>query len=136
LKTQTGTVVGTTTTNATGNFSVFAVDGNYVLDATCTKAWGGLNIQDVIKTRQKISLLITFTALQNKAADVNLNNLVNIQDVIYMRQKISLLNPVQWTIPNYVFENPTVTLSGSNVVQNFKGLCAGDVNNSFTPAAK
>jgi hypothetical protein len=135
LKTQAGALVESVTTNASGNFSIYAIDGTYVLDANCSKAWGGLNVQDVILLRQKISLLVTFTALQNKAADVNVNNLVNVQDVIYMRQKIALLNPTQWTIANYVFETPTVTLSGSNVVQNFKGLCGGDVNRNFVPLA-
>jgi hypothetical protein len=135
LKTQAGALLETATTNATGNFSIYALDGTYVLDANCSKAWGGVNLLDVILLRQKLALSVTFTALQNKAADVNVNNQVNLLDVIYIRQKL-VNTTTNWTIANYVFENPTVTLSGSNVVQNIKGLCGGEVNKSYTPIAK
>ncbi len=136
LKTQAGAVVETATANASGNFSIFAIDGVYVLDATSAKAWGGLGIQDVINTRKRISNLITFTPLQNKAADVNQTNTVNVQDPIVMRQKLAGITPLPtWKIANYVFETPTITVNGSNVVQNIKALCGGDVNNSYTPPA-
>ena len=107
------------------------------MDASSPKAWGGLGIQDVINTRKKISNLITFTPLQNKAADVNQTNTVNVQDPIVMRQKLANTpNLTTWKIANFVFETPTVTVNGSNVVQNIKSLAGGDVNNSFVPAAK
>lgn len=134
LKTQAGAVVETATANVSGNFSIFAVDGVYVLDASSSKAWGGLNLQDVINTRKKISNLITFTPLQNKTADVNLSNTVNLQDPIVMRQKIANVTPLPtWKIANYVFETPTITVNGSNVTQNIKSLAGGDVNNSWIP---
>ena len=137
LKTQAGAVVETATANASGNFSIYAIDGVYVLDASSAKAWGGLNLQDVINTRKRISNLLTFTALQNKTADVNQSNSVNLQDPIVMRQKVAGITPLPtWKIANYVFETPTVTVNGANVVQNIKSLAGGDVNNSFTPAAK
>jgi hypothetical protein len=137
LKTQAGAVIETATANASGNFSIFAIDGVYVLDASSTKAWGGLNLQDVINTRMRISNLITFTPIQNKAADVNQTNSVNVQDPIVMRQKIANLPQIpNWKIANYVFETPTVTVNGANVVLNIKSLAGGDVNNSWTPPAK
>jgi hypothetical protein len=137
LKTQGGAVVETATANAAGNFSIYAIDGVYVLEASSTKASGGLNLQDVINTRKKISNLMTFTPLQTKAADVNQSNTVNVQDPIVMRQKIAAIpNLATWKIANFVFETPTVNISGSNVVQNIKALAGGDVNNNFTPAAK
>ena len=131
-------MVETAAVNETGAFSIYAVDGVYVLDASSTKAWGGLGIQDVINTRKKISNLITFTPLQNKAADVNLTNTVNVQDPIVMRQKLSAPNQAwpNWKIANFVFEKPTLTINGTNVVQNIKSLAGGDVNNSFIPVAK
>jgi hypothetical protein len=136
LKTQGGTVLETVTTNASGAFTIFAVDGVYILDASSSKTWGGLNLQDVIVTRQKIANLVTFNAIQSKAADVNVSSSVNLQDPIVMRQKIANVNPLpNWKIANYVFETPTVTVSGSNVVQNIKALAGGDANKSFTPPA-
>ena len=80
---------------------------------------------------------MTFTSLQNKAADVNQTNTVNIQDPIVMRQKIALIpNLTTWKIANFVFDTPTITVSGSGVTQNIKALAGGDVNNSYTPPAK
>lgn len=137
LKTQSGTVVETATANVSGNFSIYAIDGVYVLDATSAKTWGGLGIQDVINTRKEISNLVTFTPLQKKAADVNQTNTVNVQDPIVMRQKLADITPLPaWKIANYVFETPTVTVNGADVVQNIKSLAGGDVNNSLVPAAK
>ena len=34
---------------------------------------------------------------------------------------------------DWVFENPTISLSGSSLVQNIRGLCLGDVNSSYVP---
>jgi hypothetical protein len=135
LKTQGGTVIETATTNASGAFTINAIDGVYVLDATTTKAHGGLNIQDVILVRQKIANLVTFTSLQTKTSDVNVSGTVNLQDPIIMRQKIAAPSnpPSTWKIANYVFETPTVTVSGSNLVQNFKALAGGDAKKDYTP---
>jgi hypothetical protein len=135
LKTQGGAVAETATADASGNFSLFTIDGIYVLDASSAKATtGALSLLDVVNTRRKISNLITFTPLQNKAADVNQTNTVNIQDPLVMRQKIGGINPLPtWKIANYVFETPTVTVSGLNVVQNIKSLAGGDVSRDFTP---
>ncbi|MBK7213615.1 MAG: hypothetical protein IPH88_10070 [Bacteroidales bacterium] len=136
LKNQSGSIIETATTDASGNFLLHTVDGVYVLDANCVKTWGGVGLPDVIQLRRIIASQITPTAMQSKAGDVNKSGTVSVQDVIFLRQKIALLNPVQWTISNFVFDNPTVTVSGSGVVQNIKSLCGGDVNNSFVPAAK
>jgi hypothetical protein len=136
LKSQTGTILETATTDGAGNFLFNTVDGVYVLDANCSKAWGGVSLPDVIRLRQFIANQLTPTPLQSKAGDVNLSGNLSVQDVIFMRQRIALLNPVQWIIPNYVYDNPTVTVAGSNIIQNIKSLCGGDVNNSYTPPAK
>jgi hypothetical protein len=136
LKNQTGTVLDNATTNATGNYSFYVIDGTYVLDGTSAKTWGGLNLQDVILVRKKISNQVTFTAMQTKASDVNQSNSINLQDPIVMRQKIANVNPLpNWKIANYVFETPTIVVSGVNVTQNLKSLCGGDSNKSFTPPA-
>jgi len=136
LKTQGGSIMETATTDASGNFLFNTVDGVYVLDANCTKTWGGVGLPDVIQLRRFIASQLTPTSLQSKAGDVNKSNNLSVQDVIFMRQKIALLNPSQWTISDYVYDTPTVTVSGSNIVQNIKSLCGGDVNNSFVPPAK
>jgi len=128
-------VIATTTTDATGSYTFEGVaDGSYKLVATTTKARGGFNVGDVSVTRQRLANMITFTAIQTKAGDVNQSNTLNVADVTIMRQKLANMNPTNWLIPDYVFENPTVQVNGANVSSNFKSLCAGDVNGSFTPA--
>jgi hypothetical protein len=136
LKTQAGAVVETATANASGNYSMFAIDGVYVLDANSAKVWGGLSQVDVIRLRQKLANLVTFTALQTKTADVNQTNSVNIFDVTVMRQKLANIPNIQWKIANYVFEMPTVTVNGSNMTQNIKSLAGGDVDKSWVPLTK
>ncbi|MBK7174171.1 MAG: dockerin type I repeat-containing protein [Bacteroidales bacterium] len=136
LKTQAGTILETATTDASGNFLFNTIDGVYVLDANTTKSWGGVGLPDVIQLRRFIASQLTPTALQFKAGDVNKSSTVTVADVVYLRQKIALLNPAQWTVSDYVYDNPTVTISGSGIVQNIKALCGGDVNNSYVPAAK
>ena len=75
--------------------------------------------------------------MQTKTADVNQTNSVNLQDPIVMRQKVAGISPLTtWKIANYIFETPTVTVNGANLVQNIKALAGGDVNNSYTPPAK
>jgi len=137
LKAQgSGSILETATTDASGNFLFHTIDGNYFLDANCTKAWGGVGLPDVIQLRRIIASQVIPTALQNKAGDVNKSNSVSVQDVIFLRQKIALLNPSQWTISDFVYDNPSVSISGSSLTQNIKALCGGDVNNSYIPAAK
>lgn len=127
-------IIATTQTSSTGAYSFENVEnGEYSLVASTTKNAGGFNVGDVSITRQRLANQITFTAIQTKAADVNQSGSLNVADISVMRQKLANQNPAQWTIPNYVFENPTVQVDGGDVISNFKSLSAGDVNGSFTP---
>ena len=137
LKTQAGAIVESTTTNVSGNYTIYAVNGIYVLDGSTTKTYGGLDAVDAVRIRQNVSNIYPFTPLQYKAANVDLttgpNNGVNVVDAVQIRQKLANIPTPNWKIANYVFETPTITVAGSGVVQNFKSLCAGDVNKSWTP---
>jgi hypothetical protein len=128
-------VIATTTTTSTGNYTFANVpNGNYTIVATTTKAKVGMNTQDVTNLKQRLAFQITYDALQNKAADVNQSNSVNTQDVTLIKQKLAFQTPPTWTIPDYVFENPAITVNGANFISNFKSLCSGDVNGSGVPA--
>jgi hypothetical protein len=131
---STGYLVLQTFTDNSGSYNFgYVFPGIYKIEVSTTKPRGGLNILDVVLTRQKIAFLIQLSPLQMKTADVNMNNIVNVLDVVYMRQKLAFLNPPQWTIPNYVFEVPIVNLCGNDATVNIKALCAGDVNGSYVP---
>lgn len=135
IRNQGGDLVTTTTTNASGEYEFRVLDGIYTLTGNGSGlTWGGVNIIDGLRIRQKLVGQTTFTALQEAAANVDQNTVVNILDYVTLRQKIAGLNPPAWKIPNYVFEIPVITVSGGNITKNFKGLCGGDVDGSYNPA--
>lgn len=129
-------VIAETTTEADGSYSFANVEnGSYTIVASTDKAWGGLNLPDIILIRQFNAQLVTLTDIQRLAADVTASGTINLQDIIVIRQKNANLNPAQWLISNFVFEKPSVNVEGSDVLNaNIKSLCGGDINGSFTPA--
>jgi len=134
LKDSTGTVVSSTSTNDQGYFEFDNVlNGSYTIETTCNKAWGGANVIDVTLIRQYLAFMLEFSDLQKSASDVNMSGSTNVIDVNLMRQRLAWLDVPQWTIPNYVFEKPTVNVNGQDVSIIIRGLCAGDVNGSYIP---
>jgi len=122
-------------TNATGDFSFIVQDGNYTLNASTTKAWGGVNTTDALQTRRHSIGQITLTGLKFTAADVNKSNTINSTDALYIRKRGALNEVVpQWTASNWIFETPSVVVNGDNVIKNFKAICSGDSNGSYVPA--
>lgn len=125
------TILETVVTDVNGYYEFLNVaDGDYKLDASTTIAWGGVDIDDAIDvydfwdTGAPVLSGIFFTA-----ADVNVDSIVDIDDAIdiYDAWNDGVL-PATWNAPNWVFENPDVTVSGSDVSVDVQGLCAGDVN--------
>ncbi|NOU46016.1 MAG: hypothetical protein HOO86_03030 [Bacteroidales bacterium] len=137
-KDNAGNLISQATTNATGDYSLKAVDGVFSLTVDCTKTWGGVALSDVIRLRQALALSLTLTPLQVIATDVNESATNTLQDVITIRQKLALTNPPAWIAPNWVFEPATVSIAtGDGVtIKNIKGLCSGDANGSYVPVAK
>jgi len=135
LFSQAGDLINSDVTNAAGEYSIRVLDGIYVIKPLgASSAWGGVNIIDGLKIRQALVGQVTFSSLQSKAANVDVSATLNIIDYVTLRQKIAGLNPTAWLIANYVFENPTVNISGAGVTQNIKSLCGGDVDGSFNPS--
>lgn len=129
-------VIATTTTDASGNYAFENVeDGTYTIVASTDKTWGGSNNTDAILVKRHVIAYqgFQFNAIQLKAADVQNNNIVNNTDAILIQRKVVGGNVSQWTLPNWVFEKPTVLIEGANAISNIKALCAGDVNGSYTP---
>ena len=133
-----GNLISQATTNATGDYSLKAVDGVFTISVDCNKTWGGVALSDVIRLRQALALSLTLTPLQVIAADVNESGSNTLQDVITIRQKLALTNPPAWIAPDWVFEPSTVSIaSGDGITtKNIKGLCSGDTNGSFVPVSK
>lgn len=136
LKNSSGSAtLATATTNATGNFTLYAVDGNYVLDAEVNKPRGGLDSPDAIRIRQSLVGTFTFDALQLLAANVNMDASVGSNDAIIIRRKmVGTASATQWQIKDFVFTKPSISVSGSAVNQDIIVLSGGDVTRSYTPA--
>lgn len=135
LKNATATI-DSTITDSTGSYTFNQVaNGNYTLDAACTKEWVGVNATDALNIRKYLVGSYTLEGIRFKSADNNGSDSVNSTDALNIRKRlVSLIN--SFTIPDWVFETPSVTINGTNAVFNLKGLCTGDVNGSNTPALK
>jgi hypothetical protein len=156
LKTNPGNVlVASTTTDGTGYFQFLLVpNGLYTLDASTSKAWGGVNTIDAQRVFAYASSggatpLPNQNALRLQAADVNLSGTINTIDaqLIFSRQATGI-KPGPYSAADWFFGDinvvpsfplvpaailPVVTVSGADVVKNFWGLCSGDVNGSYSP---
>ncbi len=138
LKNSSGSAtVASATTNATGDYTIYAVDGNYILDAEINKPFGGLGIVDAVQIRRHLASLTTLDALSVLAGDVDLTgNGVAVLDAVTIRRKLATQNPIQWQIKNFVFSKPSVSVSGSGVTQNILILAGGDADKSYSPTVQ
>ncbi len=135
LKDVLGNKLDSIMTDNTGYF-IFAGKpaGDYVLDASTDKAWGGANSVDALAIMQHFVGQITLTNLRLKVADVNASDYINSVDALMVQQRfISLINA--FPSGDWGFDNDTFNLS-NDLIHNFHGLCYGDVNGSFTPSTK
>jgi hypothetical protein len=129
-------VLYTTTTNASGYFEVNVPNGSYFLYASTTKDWEGIDGGDVTQIRRQIAGLsngIDGSAIRTRSADVSQDGEIDGTDVTALRRRIAGLTPnPNYKAPDWIFENPAVTVNGAALPnQNFKGLCSGDVNGSY-----
>lgn len=132
LNTQTA-VLDSSLTNANGIYTFNGVvNGTYTLSCSSVGAWGGVNSTDALYLRQYQIGARTFDSLQAKAADVNHSNTITSTDALLIRQRTAGII-TSFTGGDWVFENPTVAVSGSNATKNIRGLCTGDVNGSYVP---
>lgn len=123
-----------TTADTSGNFVFTSVAvGNYFLDASSTidTKYGYDNTDAFLIYGTGSSM----TGLAWKASDVNDDGFVDVTDAyIVYGSVISGNNRVtSWSIPDWVFENPVVTVSTGSIVQDFAGRSSGDANGDWVP---
>ncbi|MCD4680062.1 MAG: lamin tail domain-containing protein, partial [Bacteroidales bacterium] len=135
LKDKLGNILDSTITDISGYYTFNGLlAGDFVLDASTTKAWGGANSTDALGIMQHFVSQIILTGLRLKVADVSATGYVNSVDALRVQQRFILLIS-QFPSGDWGFENDTFNVS-ANVVKDFHGLCFGDVNGSFTPLTK
>jgi len=130
LKTSDGLVtLASTITDANGYYEFLLVaPGDYMLDASTTKPWGGVDAIDAFVIYYNGGLL---TGLYAVAADVDENGLIDAIDafIVYLENPSSS----NWTAPEWIFENPIITVNVADVYQYIFGICSGDVDGSYNP---
>ncbi|MCX6271515.1 MAG: T9SS type A sorting domain-containing protein [Bacteroidetes bacterium] len=136
LKTPAGTIVQTTTTSTAGEYQFLPfADGDYWLTASSTQAVGGVNSTDALAALKHFVHMITLTGINLKAADVDGSNYVNAVDALAIQRFfVGLLT--SFPAGPWVFEKVPVNFYSSIYIVDFKGLCTGDINASYTPYAK
>jgi hypothetical protein len=136
LKNGSGTVVGTTTTNASGNYSFNNLfSGNYTLEPSTTKTWGGVTASDVLLYKKHIANISLLTGIFLASGDVNGSGSLTASDVLLVKKRIAALVS-SFSVGDWLFNNAPVTINNGNVIQDFNGLCYGDANASYIPTSK
>lgn len=134
---------GSTSTGVDGYYELTNVNtGSYSLTAASTSAWGGVQSADALLVQRYLLNGLSLTNLQKRAADVNLSNSITVADPLSIKRKV-LVPTYNWVAPNFVFDGPfgtppvlgglPVNVNNSNVNQELRTLCSGDVNGSFSP---
>ncbi|MHC1708242.1 MAG: cohesin domain-containing protein [Bacteroidales bacterium] len=130
------TLVGSTLTTSTGEY-VFSPlpNGTYTTEGASTKPWGGGNSLDALLISRHFVNLQPLAGLRLQAADCDGNGVVNAADgLLVMRRSVLMID--EFPVGDWIFETKTVTVNNGTVANNFMGLCYGDVNGSYVPAAK
>ncbi|MBP7496535.1 MAG: immunoglobulin domain-containing protein [Bacteroidales bacterium] len=109
--------------------------GTYNTDGSTTKKWGGVTpIDALLCNRNFISLYSFKDNLRRRAADVDKNNMITPIDALYINRRfIGSIN--KYPVSDWIFENTKLTLN-TDTEHNFRAICAGDADGSYTPAAK
>ena len=133
--TLTGAASASATTGANGSFALMGLgNGAVTLTASTNKAWGGITATDALATTRHYQGIGLVSGLNLAAADVNLSNLVNATDALMI---INRFNGTRNSFPagDWKFESKNYNLNLSEVTTDLFGICLGDVNNSYAPAA-
>ncbi|MHC1775294.1 MAG: T9SS type A sorting domain-containing protein [Lentimicrobium sp.] len=132
-------VLETVISNATGNYEFSQLtNGVYQGLLNTAKPWGGVNATDALKVeRHVVGLELLTEPVRLMAADVNSSGSINATDALKIKRRVvgfdNTFTRGDWTFAKPVIGGDTIVVNGSNVIQDFYGLCVGDVNGSNNP---
>jgi hypothetical protein len=128
----------TAITDVNGNYKFnYVWKGNYSMTVSGSPfAFGGINSTDALQIKRHGIGIITLTGLRLAAADVNQSTTVNSSDALLVSRRSVGISVPTWTLPDWMYESFSLTVSTSNISQNVLGLCSGDVNGSYNPVSK
>jgi hypothetical protein len=130
-----GVSVATVETDGLGYYEFLSVfEDSYTIGASTSKERGGTQVGDMNVVVDHILGSGALTGIQFASADINVDGSVNVNDYNGMVDDI-LGSSSGWAAPDWVFEEPTVVVAGSDMPnQDFQALCSGDPDGSFTPS--
>ena len=132
LKNTGGTVIATVNTSVSGNYSFTGVtDGNYTVEASTEKPWGGVSAADVLLFKKHIGNIAPLSGIFLACGDVNASGSLSASDVLLIKKRIITI-VTSFPVGDWLFENQAVTVSGNDVSRNFNGIIYGDANASYT----
>ena len=131
----------TGTTNSSGAYVIPSVAPNqkYVVTASTSKAWGGVNATDALLDVRYYAGLTTFDTMEKLAADVDNSGSVNATDaLLIVRRYAGLIS--SFTKPDWLFANGTTGMTDTinvtaNTTENVSGIATGDVSSTYVPPA-
>lgn len=131
-------IVASTTSDFYGYYSFNNISpGNYSLQASTNKIWGGGNATDALAIMQHFVSITKLYGLNLKAADVDASNFVNTTDALKVAQRFVQMIT---TFPSgdWCFEDVNFTIDNNTTYINrdFLGQCYGDVDGTYVPTAK
>lgn len=131
------TIIASTTTDGQGHYYFEGLaPGTYKIIPSSAKPWGGVNSTDALLVMKHFVGMTYLSGLKLKAANVDAFPAVNAVDA-FLIQKRTVGLITSFPVGDWVFDNPTITVTGiAPINQNLFSLTTGDVNGSFTPAAK
>ena len=131
---QGNNLINSTSTNTSGNYSFPNVsDGSYSIESSTNKPWGGGNSADALLIMRHWAGLETLSGLRYTAADVNASGTITNADALQvMRRWAGVIN--SFNSGDWAFDQVNFNVNGSDVTENFKGICFGDVNGTYTPS--
>jgi len=132
LKNESGSVVSTTFTNASGIYSFTEInDGNYTLVPFTEKNWGGVSAADVLLFRKHIASILPLHGIYLACGDVNGSGSLTASDVLLIKKRIVSII-ADFPVGDWLFDNVPVTVNGNDVIEDFNGIVYGDANASYT----
>lgn len=136
LKNSSGTIIASTTSNGSGNYSFAKVPSeSYNLVITPSDPWGGSNSTDALKILNHFAQVSLLSGMKLGAADVNFSHAVNATDaLLVMKRYAGQIS--SFVAGDFMNHSDTVIENGQLVTNNILMLCMGDVNASFSPALK
>ena len=133
LKNTQGDVVSVATTNAAGEYAFRGIAaGNYTMDCSTTRLWGGVSASDVLIYKKHIAGISPLNGIYLASGDVNASGEVTATDVLLIKKRVAIIIS-SFPAGDWLFNNVPVTLGGNTVIQNFNGMCFGDANASYVP---